>query len=225
MNRLFHFLPTAILTGMFLPASSLAADYYPAYPSAAYASPSAAALGPWRFNADIGGGPTTVVGSSRDQLNGGANFTLGAGYNFTPRTGFVFDFMNTSLGVTNSTLQQNQAISGDASIRSVTLNPIWRFRISGPVGGYLIGGGGFYEREISLDEPTQVFVPTYHGGFYESGVVTVRQYDDTGGLNVGAGLTCNLGWGTKFFVEARYHYIFTSGTPTQIIPVTFGVRW
>ena len=195
------------------------------YGAPSYALPNSAALGPWSWNAEFGGGPVSVLGNSRDQLTNGSSFTFGAGYNATPRTGFVLEFMSAGLGVTDQVLQQNGALGGDASIYSITLNPIWRFRIGGPVGGYLIGGGGYYEREIRLDEPVQVFVPTFHGGFTETDIERFRQYDDTGGVNIGAGLTWNVGWGTKFFVEARYHYIFTSGTPTQLLPVTFGFRW
>jgi hypothetical protein len=196
----------------------------PFYRAPAWAMPNAAALGPWPWNFDFGGGPTTMTGSN-NLLNGGSNFEFGGGYNFSPRAGWVLEFMNHSLGVTNNALQQNNAISGDAGVLSVTLNPIWRFRIAGPVGGYLIGGGGYYQREMRFDEPVQVFIPTFSGGFYTPGIETVHQYDDTGGVNIGAGLTWNAGWGTKLFVEARYHYIFTSGTATQIIPVTFGLRW
>lgn len=226
MHSAHCFIAVVLLSGILFSAPSVArADYFPAYPAPAYASPNAAALGPWSWNADFGGGPATVVGRSHEQLDGGSSFTFGAGYNASPRLGFVLEFMNAWLGVKDATLAQNNAINGDASVFSITLNPIWRFRISGPVGGYLIGGGGFYEREIRMDVPTQVFVPTYHGGFFAPAIDNVHQYDDTGGLNIGGGLTWNIGWGTKFFVEARYHYIFTSGTPTQIIPVTFGFRW
>src|SRR6185437_4807363 len=140
-------------------------------------------------NFDVGGGPTSVLGPSGRNLNDGGNFTMGAGYNFNPRAGYVLEFSNSWLGVSDTALQNNQAIDGSAQVWSVTLNPIWRFPIGGPVGGYLIAGGGFYN----------------------PGIATVRQFDDAGGLNAGAGLTCNLGWGTKLFVEARYHYLFTSG--------------
>jgi len=150
---------------------------------------------------------------------------MGAGYNFNPRAGYVLEFSNSWLGVSDTALQNNQAIDGSAQVWSVTLNPIWRFPIGGPVGGYLIAGGGFYERQTRFDEPVQIFVPTFHGGFYIPGIATVRQFDDAGGLNAGAGLTCNLGWGTKLFVEARYHYLFTSGYATQMLPVTIGLRW
>jgi len=221
-------LPIVMLAVLLTPAFVQAA--YPYYDGAAYrrypayASPTAAALGPWPWNFNFGGGPAPVLGSARNNLENGYNFIIGGGYNFTPRTGFVLEFMDAGLGVTDKALQDNnQAINGDATVWSFTLNPVWRFRISGPVGGYLIGGGGFYEREERFREA--VDVSNFHGGFFGPGFVDVHQIDDTGGVNVGAGLTWNVGWGTKFYVEARYHYIFTSGTPTQIIPITFGFRW
>jgi len=187
--------------------------------------PTGAALGPWRWNFNIGGGPVPLLGSTGNQLNDGWNFTVGGGYNITPRLGFIFEFMDSGFGLTDSALQRNGAVGGDGSVWSLTLNPIWRFRIGGPVGGYLIGGGGFYEREDRFDVPVTVFVPTFHGGYYASGLDRMRNIDDTGGVNAGAGMTCNLGWGTKLFVEVRYHYIFTAGKPTQLLPVTFGLRW
>jgi hypothetical protein len=217
---------------LFLWSARAFAQGYPPYagPYAAYGPldlwpPSGAALGPWRWTFDFGGGPTSVIGGSRDQLTNGWNINFGGGYNFTPRVGMILEFMNAGLGVTDAALQQNQATDGDAHVWSVTLNPVWRFRIGGPVGAYLIGGGGFYEREMIFDEPVQVFVPSFGGGFFVPGTETVRQTDDAGGVNVGGGITCNLGWGTKLFVEARYHHIFTSGGATRIIPVSIGLRW
>jgi opacity protein-like surface antigen len=187
-------------------------------------SPPAAALGPWKWNLDVGGGPTTVVGGARDRFSNGWNFNFGAGYNATPRAGFLFEFSQSALGITNAELQRNGAFDGDASVWSLTLNPIWRFRISGPVGAYLIGGGGFYSVEKRFTEPVQILVSTPGGDFLEDDVDVIHQTNNTGGLNVGAGLTCNLGWGTKFFVEARYHHLFTAGG-VDLVPVTFGFRW
>lgn len=184
-------------------------------------SPSGAALGPWPWNFNIGGGPTPVVGDTKNELRNGANFTIGGGYNFTPRTGLVFEFMQSWLDVTDRALQEVGGDDGRASVWSFTINPVYRFRIGGPFGGYLIGGGGFYERNQHYERT--VFVPTSHGGFDEFQVNNIS--DDAGGVNAGIGLTCNLGWGTKFYVEARYHYIFTPGYKTQIVPVTFGLRW
>jgi len=211
-----------------VPATAMAYPYY-AGPYRVFRPvddlpPTGAALGPWPWNFNFGGGPTAVTGSN-NPLTGGWNFVVGSGYNFSPRLGLDLELMNAGMGVTRAAMAQQQALDASASVWSVTLDPIWRFRIGGPVGGYLIGGGGFYERDIRYSEPGEVFVPTYRGGFFAPGTGDVHQIDDTGGVNAGAGLTCNLGWGTKLFVEARYHYLFTSGSATQIIPITIGLRW
>jgi hypothetical protein len=216
---------------LFFAAAPAAVQAYPYYygpasggyrTAPAWASPNAAALGPWAWNFNFGGGPTAVAGNTDNTLENGYNFTVGTGYNFSPRTGFVFEFMNSGFDLTDQTLRSHNAVDGDASVWAVTLNPIWRFRIAGPVGGYIIGGGGFYQREERFREPGTVF---FHNGFSEQGLEDVHEFDNTGGVNAGVGLTWNVGWGTKFYVEARYHYVFTAGTPTQLVPVTFGFRW
>ena len=193
----------------------------PVYRAPAWASPRAAALAPWPWSFEFGGGRTVVTGSN-GQLTGGTNFTMGGGYNFNPRAGLMLEFSDSWLGVTNNALDKNLASDGDADVWSVTLNPIWRFRVGGPVGGYIIGGGGYYQHRLRFFTPGVINDPIF-------GPIPVTfendQNDDAGGVNIGAGLTFNLGWGAKFFMEARYHHIFTPGYDTQIIPITFGLRW
>jgi hypothetical protein len=199
--------------------------YYPMYQPAYGLPANGAALGPWPWNFNFGGGPTTVVGGATNKLINGYNFTVGTGYNFTPRVGLDLEFMDDGFGVTNAQLVQNQAIDGDAHIWSVTLDPVYRWRLGGPFGAYIIGGGGYYEEDSHYTEQAEVFFPTFHGGFFAPGYEDVYQTNGAGGVNGGLGLTWNLGWGTKLYVEARYHYIFTSGGNTQLIPVTIGFRW
>jgi hypothetical protein len=127
--------------------------------------------------------------------------------------------MNTSLDVTNQALAANGALDGWAHIWALTVNPVWRYKIGGIVGGYIIGGGGFYERELHYTQPWEEVSP----GLYAR--ENVDRTDNTGGLNLGAGFTFNVGYGTKLFIEARYHYLFTPGYGTQIIPITLGLRW
>jgi len=215
---------------LLIPAFAHAYPYYysaPAYTTApAWASPNAAALGPWAWNFNFGGGPTPVAGPASNDLENGYNFTVGTGYNFSPRAGFIFEFMNSGFDLSDQALQShNNAVDGSGSVWSLTLNPIWRFRVGGPIGAYIIGGGGFYQREERFTEPTSVVVQGHNGPFTEDGYEDVHEFDSTGGVNAGAGLTWNVGWGTKFYVEARYHYVFTAGKPTQLVPITFGFRW
>jgi hypothetical protein len=42
------------------------------------------------------------------------------------------------------------------------------------------------------------------------------------GYNPGGGVT--FGTRTKFFVEARYHHMFTD-IAAEVVPLTFGIRW
>jgi hypothetical protein len=46
------------------------------------------------------------------------------------------------------------------------------------------------------------------------------------GFNAGAGITFRLGESrAKFYTEARYHHAYHSGIDTQVIPLTFGIRF
>ncbi len=81
-------------------------------PPPSWVSPRNAALGPWPFNFDFGGGPTSVT-STQGQLVSGSNFQAGAGYNFAPNKGVVVEYMYSWLGVTNNALNQNGAAAGN----------------------------------------------------------------------------------------------------------------
>jgi len=44
-------------------------------------------------------------------------------------------------------------------------------------------------------------------------------------INAGAGVQIHTGHRTDFFVEGRFLTIRTSGSPLNLIPITFGLRW
>jgi hypothetical protein len=176
------------------------------------------ALGPWKWNADVGGG-SAIVSGSQGNLRGGYNFQLGGGYNFNSQTGLTLEYLDSGLGVTNQAMNANGAIDGWAHVWALTLNPVWRYKIGGIVGGYIIGGGGYYARELHFTEPFQETSP----GLFQR--TNIDRTDNTGGVDLGAGFTFNVGYGTKIFIEARYHYLFTPGYATQLIPITLGLRW
>jgi hypothetical protein len=72
---------------------------------------------------------------------------------------------------------------------------------------YLIGGVGMYNSKIDADDD---------------------EFDTEGqtdfGINIGIGTKFNLsGFGT--FAEIRYHNIFTEGSSTQFLPITFGIMF
>jgi hypothetical protein len=86
---------------------------------------------------------------------------------------------------------------------------------------------------VNLTQPTLqevlVFDPFF--GFITPVLVPATQllasiHRDALGGNLGAGFTIGLGSsGLKFYTESRYHYANTAYRATQIVPVTFGIRW
>jgi hypothetical protein len=180
------------------------------------------------FSFDVGGGNTWIVGGQHGQLNGGPNFQIGGGYNFSRRFSLLAEFMNHDLGIDHSVIQAHGVSDGTADLWSVTLNPKWSFAISGPVGGYLIGGGGFYRLNEKFTVPAGdvvVFDPFVGGVLVPANRVVESDHTAAGGVNGGLGLTFDLGRsGVQFFAEARYHHAFTHPT-TQLLPLTFGLRF
>jgi hypothetical protein len=186
----------------------------------------------WNFN--VGGGVTPTVGDISSRLNTGGHFTVGGGYNFTRSLGVTLEYMYTGLGVDRSVLRSLDVPDGSAHIHSITLNPVWRFKTSGRFGGYAIVGGGYYRRTVEFTQPTTAIVTIFDPwwGYLGPAVVPANQVlgsvtSNAGGVNAGLGMTIDLGHsGAKFYSEVRYHYAATHrARNTQILPVTFGIRW
>ena len=97
---------------------------------------------------------------------------------------------------------------GDASVRIMGANANAILAMPAMVASpYLIAGVGMYNSKISSDDV---------------------DFDTDGqtdfGINVGIGTKFNLsGFGT--FAEIRYHNIFTEGSSTQFLPITFGIMF
>jgi hypothetical protein len=74
---------------------------------------------------------------------------------------------------------------------------------------YLLGGVGVYNSKVTgADDPGDVL----GGG------------ETDFGLNGGAGFDFKAG-GAGLFIEGRFHNVFTSGSNTQFIPITVGIRF
>jgi len=73
---------------------------------------------------------------------------------------------------------------------------------------YIIGGGGVYNSKITGSDDPNDILPGGETKF---------------GLNAGAGFDIKTS-GIGLFLEGRFHDVFTSGTDTQFIPITLGIR-
>jgi len=155
---------------------------------------------------------------------------VGGGYNFTPRIGLLAEYSFDHFGLTNYYINQvGVSEGGNTHLWSLTMEPIVRYRLHSKVGGYVIGGGGFYRALTSFTNPTYGYVCyPFYGCYPVQGTVVVSHFSSNqGGLNIGTGFTFKTHpeESFAFFTEARYEWLDTPGHTTEFIPVTFGVRW
>ena len=196
------------------------------------------------FNVHIGGGIGVPLNPTANFVGISGTFQIGAGPNLGNHSSIVGEFMwqglppnRTALLPLVNPLGGGNNLSFSNNLYALTAN--YMFHVDGHrYGFYLIGGGGWYYRHLALNNytvaPGTVCQPAWDWWGYacQNGFVTTQNTLATkgvssGGVNAGGGLTINLGAGsTKFYMEARYHYSPQGGqVSTQIVPVTFGLRW
>jgi opacity protein-like surface antigen len=100
---------------------------------------------------------------------------------------------------------------GDANLRSLSVvgNALYDFPAESNVKPYVIGGLGLYNSKaiVNLGQVTG----------------STPSSNDLG-LQVGGGLTFKLS-GFETFAEAKFVNVFSSGSSTTWLPITFGVRF
>jgi len=212
-----------------------------------------------KYDINVGFGPTIPTGGFKDSFNTGWNGAIGGTYYVTPTVGVGAEYMYHHMdgpskvisvsptpggGVaTAGTLESNQ------QIHSVTFNVIARSKPSDShlVGGYAIGGFGYYHRKIEITTPSVGYATVcdpYWLICYPALVPVDRIIGDRSsndfGINIGGGVT--FGYHAKFYVETRFHYVWgpevnppagissVTGVSNfkanaQYLPITFGVRF
>jgi hypothetical protein len=190
---------------------------------------------PYIFN--IGGGPGFPVSSISDFANVGGHFVAGAGINTKRGFGLDGEFMWHDLPPKQSIINLTGAPDGAARMYSFTGNIIVHSPGEHKAGLYGIGGIGWYHRSWELTHPTLAIGTTCLPSYVWWGVVCTNGLvstdaklasgsSDAFGFNVGLGLTYRLGESpAKFYTELRYHRAYTSGIDTQVLPLTFGIRF
>ena len=111
------------------------------------------------------------------------------------------------------------------------LSTLWNSCVA-QLGGYVVGGFGVFTRTVNLTRPGVVpglicdpwtFIcysaPVYADIIYRSNSVT------KGGWNIGGGITFRLNEGVQFYTEIRYYEVLTPDVHTQLLPLTFGLRF
>jgi hypothetical protein len=190
------------------------------------------------FNAPIGNDTSTSGGGPF--ITWGGNFTVGAGMNFNKRFGLLAEYQFLDNKLPGSMIAEIGTQGGHAHIWSFTLDPVIDLFPARTNSVYVTGGGGFYRKVTSFTDPEVGIDCDYYCEYYTENETVYHFSSNQGGLNFGLGITHRLGgtYGSgkmKLFAEARYLFLNTPklstktfpyavGT-TELIPVTFGVRW
>jgi len=179
-----------------------------------------------------GGGFNAPIGNDTPYITWGGNFTAGGGLHFSRGFSVLGEFSFFDNKLPGAFVAAGGGQGGNTKIIALTVDPTFDLFPTRTNSAYLVGGGGYYHKSTN-------FTVQQCCDFYGYPVnVNVSSFSSSqGGLNFGLGLTRRLegvyGDGAiKLFGEARYTWI---GTPkvgatnglgrTEIIPVTFGVRW
>ena len=163
----------------------------------------AAAVRPMTFG--VSGGLTLPMGNLGDAVSSG--FNAAAHLAFQPAT---FPFGVRVEGQFNR-FGYDEAVAADGNLRilSGTVNAVFGVpAASSAFRPYVIGGVGLYNSKASFESAT--------GGGEGSGTDF--------GLNGGAGIEFGLS-GLATFVEARFNSVFTEGSKTNFVPITFGIKF
>jgi hypothetical protein len=196
-----------------------------------------------RLNTNIAVPVVVPVNPTARFTNFGVGFTAGAGYNMSPRNAFVGEFMWNRLFPSNSAITplrlalHSRSLKGYGNLLAFTGNYMFELR-GKSLGTYFIGGGGFYYRSVTLSQEvvtgtTIACTPewVFWGFVCSSGVVSSDQTlastsSAAPGFNAGMGFTIKVGEPRyRLYFEARYHYAATTPANTQLIPITFGIRF
>lgn len=196
-----------------------------------------------RGNVHVGTPIVIPVGDTANAVHLGFGLNVGGGYNFSRRHGLVGDLTWNHMLATNEALAKLRAAFNlpglDARSDVYALTGNYRFELRGQtLGAYFIGGGGLYARRTSLSQRVTtgnsvVCQPIYlwWGFSCQSGTVTSNQTvasftSSTGGGNVGGGFTARVGEAPyRVYVESRFHYAPNKYISTQLIDISFGIRY
>ena len=180
----------------------------------------------------MGGGIGFPQGDLGSFVNNGGHFVIGGGYNFTKTFGADAEFMWHDLPINSATKALLQTPGASARQYSVTINPIVHFPLGKRFGAYAIGGIGWYHRSGETTTPgVGVICNPYWSWWFgctigSVSIVTGSRSADAFGGNIGGGLTYRLGEShAKIYTEVRYHHANYDKIATDILPLTFGIRW
>jgi hypothetical protein len=195
-----------------------------------------------KINANFGTLASVPMSPTSNYAGIGWGLVGGAGYNFSSHHSAIGEFMWSRLPATDGALQPLREASGINNLQGhsnlyiVTGNYRFEWQTH-KFGAYFIGGAGLYYRttnpsaRVNSGSGTPCTPAWLWWGFScTSGAVASNQLGSTGsnafGGNGGVGFTVRVGEEPyRLYLESRYHYAPNKGISTQIVTITFGIRY
>lgn len=197
----------------------------------------------WTFEAGFGfngpiGSDTGDAANPVPVITWGGNITGGAGLRLNKRLSLLaeYQFIDDKLpGQFLSEFANLGVSAGNTHINSIVGSPVLDLMPKHSNGIYLVGGFGWYHKSTNFQTPQPTY--GYYGYYYQNitiGSFTSNQWGANGGLGLYHKLGDMYGGDShiELFAEARYTYIHTPPVTqvnglgiTEVIPVTFGVRF
>jgi hypothetical protein len=208
---------------------------------------------------NIGGGVLMPLSGLNDAFNTGWDGGIGATFNVSPTFGLQAEYMYNWMPGPEKTIfvspdpgginASSQLIESNHNIHAVTFNAIYASPKTAKVGGYGLGGLGYYHRTVQLTSPAVGYATVcdpywywcYPAAVSVDNILVDRSSNDIG-INFGGGVTFG-GEAAKFYTEFRYHYVWGQevrqqgavvpggpceqgcSTTAQYSQINFGVRW
>ena len=180
----------------------------------------------------LGAGFNAPIGNDTPYVTYGGNFTLGGGLRLSNRFSVLGEYQFIDDKLPGAFVAAGGGTNGNTHINSITVDPVIELFPKWKNSVYAVGGVGWYHKStnFNVEECCDFFG-------YPVNVTANSFSSDQLGANLGLGYEHRIGgfYGdgkTKLFAEARYTYINTPQITetnglgrTELIPVTFGVRF
>ena len=163
-----------------------------------------------------------------------ANEVIGAGFSFSRSLGVDGEFMRQGLPFQKSAIDAIGASQGASRVYSLTANAIVHIPLRSRLGIYAIGDGGWYHRSGDLTIRAVVsgtgcssfwlWLGACATGLTTNQTIVSRSIEAFGG-NIGGELTFRSEGRMKLYAEVRYHHAAHNSVETDVLPLTFGLRW
>src|SRR5579863_9957428 len=181
---------------------------------------------------EAGGGFNAPIGNDIPYITWGGNFTVGGGLHLSRRFSVLGEYQFIADKLPGAVVAAGGGQTGNTHIQSLTVDPVIDLFPKSSNSVYVTGGGGWYHKSTNFN-----VLAGYDFYGYPVFVTANSFTSNQGGFNAGFGFSHRLGGvygdGTaKLFAEARYLWIDTPAIGatnglgrTELIPVTFGMRW